>query len=448
MKLIKRIPFQIFLLILFAGIVGISGMLIMQYNLREISVNCEQAMEGSLKDRLNMFDLCRLMNRHHTNVSWYVLTDDPNEKKLYEEGAEGLKSDIMEILAELDTSISGSQKEQLFHTVYSNTINYFSNTEKVFKMGSETGAETARYYVTSFLANYINNVNADTDVMDGYIAEEVKLIGEKMENSIKIAEASELICIICIVIVVAVCIVMCVNITSRLEKYKNQLEEENERKTQTLIEHNKRMLAIQESTVIGMAALIESRDHDTGEHVKRTGRYVELLIRAAQNAGYCADILTDGYAELVIRAAPLHDIGKIAVSDVILRKPGKLTEEEFELMKTHTTAGGRIVVEVLGSIEEKEYIDIAAQIAEGHHEKWDGSGYPKGLSGDNIPICARIMAVADVFDALVSERCYKPPMSVDKAFTIIEESGGNHFDPELARLFCAIRGDIEKVLDE
>lgn len=448
MKLIKRIPFRIFLLIFFAGIVGISGMLIMQYNLTAISANYEQAVEGSFKDRLNMYNLCRLMNRHHTNVSWYVLADDPDEKSRYEEEANAMKSDILEILEELDESISGSEKEQLFHTVYSNTINYFSNTEKVFKMGSETGAETARYYVTSFLANYINSVNADTDVMDGYITEEVSIIGDKMEKSIRIAEISEMICIIGIVVVVAVCIVMCVNMTSRLEKYKDQLEKENERKTQTLIERKQKMLAIQESTVIGMAALIESRDHDTGEHVKRTGRYVELLIRAAQKEGYCSDILTDDYAELVIKAAPLHDIGKIAVSDVILQKPGKLTDEEFELMKKHTSAGGRIVVEVLGSIEEKDYIDIAAQIAEGHHEKWNGSGYPKGLSGHNIPICARIMAVADVFDALVSERCYKPPMSVDKAFTIIEESGGNHFDPELARLFCSIRSDIERVLDE
>lgn len=448
MKLLKRIPFQVFLLIFFAGIVGISGMLIMQHNLNKISANYEQTMEGSLKDRLNLYDLCRLMNRHHTIVSWYVLTDDPAEKLSYETDAAAFKSEIMDILDELDDSISGSEKEQIFHTVYSNTINYFSNTEKVFKMGSETGAETARYYVTSFLANYIHNVNADTDVMDGYIADEMKIIGDKMEKSIKFAEISEIICIICIVSVVVVCIVLCVGITSKLENYKNRLEEDNERKTQSLIDHNKKMLAIQESTVIGMAALIESRDHDTGEHVKRTGKYVGLLTRAAQRAGYCADILTDNYAELVIRAAPMHDIGKIAVSDVILQKPGRLTEEEFELMKGHTTAGRRIVVEVLGNIEEREYIEIAAQIAEGHHEKWDGSGYPRGLSGEDIPICARIMAVADVFDALVSERCYKPPMSVDEAFKIIEESGGSHFDPVLARLFCDNRKDIEKVLDE
>lgn len=446
MKFIKRIPFQIFLLIFFAGIVGISGMLIMQRNIKEISSNYELTMEGCLQDRLDMYDLCRLMNRHHITVSWYALTDDPSDKKRYEEDAAALKVEIMDILDKLDASISGSEKEQLFHKVYSNTINYFSNAENVFTMSIESGTATAKFYITSYLANFINNVNADTDIMDGYVTEEMDAIGELTERSIKIAKISETVCIICIVITVVICIVLCVGITSKLEKYKDLLERENELKTQKLIEHSQKMLDIQDNTVIGMASLIESRDHDTGEHVKRTGKYVELLVRAAQRAGYCSDILTDNCADLIIKAAPLHDIGKIAVSDVILQKPGKLTAEEFEQMKKHTTAGGRIVVEVLGNIEEKEYIDIASQIARSHHEKWDGSGYPSGLSGENIPIGARIMAVADVFDALVSERCYKPPMPLDKAFGIIEESGGSHFDPVLARLFCEIRSDVEDVL--
>lgn len=446
MKLIKRIPFQIFILVLCAGIAGISGMFIMRHNLNEISKNYELIIEGSLKDRHNMYDLCRLMNRHHIAVSWYVLADSENAKSSYIDEAAELKTEIMAILYELSESISGSEKEQLFHTVYSNTINYFSNAENVFRMSAESGDATAKYYITSFLANFIDNINADTDIMDGYITEEINAINEKMESSLEIASISETISSVFIVIIVVVCIIMCVNITSRLEKYKNQLEEENERKTRAITEHNRRMLTIQENTVIGMATLIESRDHDTGEHVKRTGRYVELLTRAAQKAGYCTEILTDDYAELLIKAAPMHDIGKIAVSDSILQKPGKLTDEEFSIMKGHTTAGGRLIVEVLSNIEEQKYVDIAAQIAEGHHEKWDGSGYPKGLHGSDIPICARIMAVADVFDALVSKRCYKAPMSVDKAFKIIEESGGSHFDPELASLFCSIRNEIESVL--
>ncbi len=208
------------------------------------------------------------------------------------------------------------------------------------------------------------------------------------------------------------------------------------------------MLAIQESTIIGMANLIESRDQNTGKHVKRTSIYVELLAKAAQKAGYRSDILTDGYVELTIKAAPLHDIGKIAVSDSILQKPGRLAEEEFECMKTHTTAGGRIVRDVLGNIEDREYIEVASRMAASHHEKWNGSGYPMGLKEDEIPLCARIMAVADVFDALVSKRCYKEPMPADKAFDIISESDRAHFGPELARLFISIRSNIEKVMNE
>lgn len=446
MKLVKRIPFQIFVLILCAGIAGISGMLIMHHNLNEIVENYEQIIDGSLQDRLNMYDLCRLMNRHNMIISWYALSDSPAEKFAYETDAAELKTEILEIVNELNQNISGSEKEQLFHTVYSNTINYFNNAENVFRMNSGSGSGTVKYYIVSFLANYIDDINADTNTMDQYITAEVDVVSKKMERSIEIAQMSEIVCILCIGIVAAVCIILCVNITSRLEKYKNQLEEENERKTQALIEHSQRMLAIQDSTIIGMANLIESRDEDTGEHVKRTSKYVELLTREAQKAGYFINILTNDYAELLVKAAPMHDIGKISVSDSILQKPGKLTTEEYEIMKGHTTAGGRIVTEVLANIENQEYIDIAAQVAEGHHEKWDGSGYPKGLSGNEIPICARIMAVADVFDALVSKRCYKDPMSVDQAFSIIEESAGSHFDPVLAKLFCGIRREVEEVL--
>lgn len=446
MKLIKRIPFQIFVLILFAGLVGISGMLIMQRNLNLIASNYEQIIEDSLRDRLDMSELRGMMYRHHVIVSWHTLTDSSETKLSYENEAGQFKSDIMETLDRLNGRIKGSEKERLYHTVYSDAISYFSNADNVFRMSHEGNIATAKYYITSTMADFIVDINSNINILDIYISEEMANMSRKMEQSILFAEISETVCIICIVFVMAVCIIMCVRITARLENYKNQLEADNERKTKALIEHNERMLAIQESTVIGMANLIENRDHDTGEHVKRTSRYVELLTRAAQRADYCTDILTDDYAELLIKAAPMHDIGKIAVSDSILRKPGKLTDEEFDIMKGHTTAGGRIVAEVLGNIEEKEYIDIAVQVAEGHHEKWDGSGYPNGVNGENIPICARIMAVADVFDALVSKRCYKEPMSVDRAFKVIEESGGSHFDPELTRLFLSIRTEVEEVL--
>lgn len=437
-----------FVLNLAAGIVCIAGMLIMRYNLDEIVENYEQKIEGSLNDRLDMSEVCRQMNRHHIIVSWHTLTDSEEAKNTYEEEAAQLKTDILEKLDQIKERILSNEKEELFHTVYSNSISYFSNADNVFQMSAEGSSATAAYYVNSYLADFIDRITDDIEIMDSYIAEEMNAAEKNMERSIVIAETGEKLCIVCICLVMAACMLMCVGITSKLEKYKNQLEEENEHKTQALVEHSGRMLALQENTIIGMANLIENRDNDTGEHVKRTSRYVELLVRAARIAGYCTDILTEEYAELLVKAAPMHDIGKIAVSDVILQKPGRLTEEEFNAMKEHTTAGGRIIADVMGGIEEQEYIDIAVQIAEGHHEKWDGSGYPKGLKEDDIPLCARIMAVADVFDALVSRRCYKEAMSVEQAFSIIAESGGSHFDPKLAELFVSIRGEVEGVLKQ
>lgn len=448
MKLIKRIPFQMFILNLAAGIVCIAGMLIMRYNLNEIADSYEQKIEMSISDRLDMSNICRQMNRHHMIVSWHTLADSDEARETYEEEAAQLQETIMNQLDEMKAAVSTDDKERLFHAVYSNTISYFSNAENVFLMSSGGSSATATYYVNSYLAEFIDQITDDIDLVDEYLAGEMHVAEKKMERSIRIAEVSEAICIACICVVLAVCMAMCIGITSKLEKYKNQLEEENERKTQALIEHNERMLLLQENTIIGMANLIENRDNDTGEHVKRTSRYVELLTRAARRAGYCTELLTDDYAELLVKAAPMHDIGKIAVSDAILQKPGRLTSEEFTAMKEHTTAGGRIIAEVMGGIEEKEYIDIAVQIAEGHHEKWDGSGYPKGIKGKDIPLCARIMAVADVFDALVSKRCYKEAMPVEKAFSIIEESGGSHFDPNLSLLFCSIRGEVTEVLSK
>lgn len=446
MKLIKRIPIQMLILNLIAGIVCITGMLVMNCHLDKIVKNYEQNTETCMKDRLMMSDLCRLMGRHHIIVSWHTLTELSGEKSDYEAKAERLKREIMDRLDEMSGNSFTDEKEQLFHTVYSNAVSYFSDADNAFQMSREGNTETARYYVTSYLADFIDQITEDIDTLDGYVAEEMEETDFEMRRGIRLAQLSERVCILCIIAVTAVCMMLCVGITSRLEKYKDQLEEENERKTQALIRHNRKMLAIQENAIIGMADLIENRDQDTGEHVKRTSRYVELLTRAAQETGYYSHVLTDDYVELLIKAAPLHDIGKIAVSDTILQKPGKLTQEEFEAMKEHTTAGGRIVAEVLKGIEEKGYIDIASQVAACHHEKWDGSGYPNGLRGEEIPLGARIMAVADVFDALVSRRCYKAAMPVNQAFEVIRESGGSHFDPTLADIFCHIRSEVEEVL--
>ncbi|MBO4682513.1 MAG: HD domain-containing protein [Bacilli bacterium] len=196
-----------------------------------------------------------------------------------------------------------------------------------------------------------------------------------------------------------------------------------------------RIAKMQIKIVSGLAGVIESRDNETGEHVTRTSAYVQILAKDCKNDGVYADIIDDHFIDLIHTLAPMHDVGKILVSDKILRKPGKLTPEEFEEMKKHATYGGDVVRQVLSDVTDEEYVNFASDIATYHHERWDGKGYPKGLKGDEIPLSARIMAIADVFDALVSKRVYKDEVSPTAAFIIMESESGTHFDPKLIEIF-------------
>ena len=201
------------------------------------------------------------------------------------------------------------------------------------------------------------------------------------------------------------------------------------------MDSREKILGMQEHIISSLANLIESRDTETGEHIFRTREYVKKLAIAARKDGVYTKELTDDFILLIHTLAPLHDIGKIVVSDKILKKPGKLTEEERQEMKKHAAAGGRIVKEVLDGISDQKYVSFAADIAKYHHERWDGTGYPEGLKGSDIPLSARIMAVADVFDALISKRCYKEPIPFDQAVEEMKNESGTHFDPELIKVF-------------
>ena len=213
--------------------------------------------------------------------------------------------------------------------------------------------------------------------------------------------------------------------------------------TQTeLVSKQGQISDMQSHMISGLANLIESRDMETGEHVARTSDYVRLLATNARKDGVYADQLDERTIDLLYQLAPMHDIGKIVVSDQILRKPGKLTPEEFEQMKQHAAEGGNVVRRALSGITDEEFLSCAADIATYHHERWDGGGYPSGLAGEAIPLPARIMAIADVFDALISERCYKKAMPPEKAFEIIKEEAGTHFDPLLAQVFLDHRNEF------
>ena len=197
--------------------------------------------------------------------------------------------------------------------------------------------------------------------------------------------------------------------------------------------------------VMGFATLVENKDGSTGGHIKRTTAYVKLLAQELRDRGYYKDILTKDYMKNLCQAAPMHDIGKIAVPDVVLQKPGKLTDEEFATIKQHAANGGKIVKETFGNLGDEQYTQMAYQVARYHHEKWNGRGYPEGLKEEEIPLCARIMAVADVFDAVSEKRCYRDAMPMDKCFEIIRSGCGQDFDPVIAEVFLDIRDKVEAI---
>ena len=215
---------------------------------------------------------------------------------------------------------------------------------------------------------------------------------------------------------------------------------------------NEAIATFQSGMINVMADLVESRDKSTGTHIKNTAAYVEIICEQMIKDGIYADVVDEDFKNNVVASAPMHDIGKIKISDTILNKPGKFDPEEYEIMKTHAEEGALIIRSVKKTVEsqalKENYLGEAENMAHYHHEKWNGEGYPCGLKGEEIPLSARIMAVADVFDALVSKRVYKPGMPFDKAMGIIKESSGEHFDPKVVEAFIHAEDKVRAVTAE
>lgn len=204
--------------------------------------------------------------------------------------------------------------------------------------------------------------------------------------------------------------------------------------------------AIQDVTILTMASLAETRDSDTGNHIRRTQHYVKILAEKLRTHPRFSYFLSDQTIDLMFKSAPLHDIGKVGIPDRILLKPGRFTPEEFEIMKTHTTLGRDAIEHAEKQLGMPvEFLHLAKEFAYYHQEKWDGSGYPTGAGGDDIPISARLMAVADVYDALISRRVYKEGMSHEKAAAIITEGKGTHFDPDVADAFVELQEEFRAI---
>jgi putative two-component system response regulator len=232
----------------------------------------------------------------------------------------------------------------------------------------------------------------------------------------------------------------------QLKSSADFLRDKNDYLEHEVSNRTQEVMAIQDVTILAMASMAETRDTETGNHIRRTQFYVKLLAEKLRNHPRFAATLTDAYINILFKSAPLHDIGKVGIPDRILLKPAKFDDAEFEIMKTHTTLGRDAIEhaeQALGT--PLPFLTVAKEIAYGHQEKWDGSGYPQGLAGDAIPLSARLMAVADVYDALISRRVYKEGMPHEKAVQIIIDGKGKHFDPDMIDAFLELQDEFRAI---
>lgn len=233
-----------------------------------------------------------------------------------------------------------------------------------------------------------------------------------------------------------------------LKQAQDYLRDQNAILEQKVIERTREIASVQDVTILAMASLAETRDNETGNHIRRTQNYVRVLAKQLQAHPRFQDMLTDQHVELLYKSAPLHDIGKVGVPDRVLLKPDRLTDDEFELMKQHTVYGRDAITaaeEKLDDAPTDSFLRFAREIAYSHQEKWDGTGYPEGLSGDDIPFSARLMALADVYDALISRRVYKPAFSHEEAARIISDGRGSHFDPDVVDAFIETEQEFREI---
>ncbi|THB67140.1 MAG: response regulator [Spirochaetaceae bacterium] len=234
----------------------------------------------------------------------------------------------------------------------------------------------------------------------------------------------------------------------KLSRMRKELTEHNRNLEQLVINKTKELYDSQLATIFALAKLAEHRDNDTGKHVERVQSYTAVLAKALAKEAEFACQLDDSFIENLIHATPLHDIGKVAIPDSVLLKPGKLTPEEFEIIKTHTLIGSQNLENVHAHYSSNTFLRMGVDITRSHHERWDGKGYPDGLQEKSIPLAGRIVAVADVYDALRSKRVYKPAFPHTQAYDIIVKEAGAHFDPDIIAVFSRIHREFEEISHE
>ncbi|NLK62836.1 MAG: response regulator [Fusobacteria bacterium] len=233
----------------------------------------------------------------------------------------------------------------------------------------------------------------------------------------------------------------------KIKKLQNEIEYKNQNLEKIVEEKVTEIKNSQLATIITITKLSEARDDDTGRHIERLSTFSKMIAQNLYERGIYKEIIDDEFIDIIYHASPLHDIGKIGIRDNILLKPGKLTNEEFEIMKTHVTLGAETLLTIKKQYPYNKILNMGLKIAKYHHEKWDGSGYCEGLKGDEIPLCARILALCDVYDALRSKRVYKEAFSHEKSYDIILEGKGKHFDPNIVDSFVILAEEFRKIRD-
>lgn len=434
----KSLSISALVVIFVAQLVGILGILYLKYCM-DVQASLYDSMTNQIfEEERDVEEIRSLLYKYEYNMVAILNASIPDK----EENSTALSTTELKIRNQLikhseimKNMERGSGKERLFRSVNDGVLNYLNYNAVLLSMRDSENPEAITQFVKVFIIPLMTRLNFSIDKLSEMSKIYIEQSKSDMDSYLK---STKLFSIIGFVVLVFSLVI------STIYTYKvlKELEEKNKFFQSKSEANEMRILEIQNKTIMGIADLVESRSGETGQHVKRTSHLVNMILMQAKKKGKWTEILTDEYIDYVTRAAPMHDLGKIVIPDAILNKPGKFTPEEFEIMKTHASAGGKIVYDIIGGVAEKNYVDIASDIASYHHEKWNGKGYPNGMAGEEIPLCARIMAVADVFDALVSERCYKKPMSYDDAFALIERESGEHFDPDVVELFMGLKDKI------
>ena len=434
----KSLSISALVVILIAELAGILGVLYLSHCLQEQSSLYDSMIGQVFEVQSDVEQIRSLLYKYEYNMSSVMNSSETTQAETLRELTETeleIRNQLIvhgKILMSLER---GSEKEMLFRSVNDDILKYLNFNVVLLSMKDTEVPENIAQFTNTYILPLMNSVNSNINSLAKMTKSYIVTSKSEMESYLN---SSRFLTLVILVVILGAIIISVIH----SHRVLMGLEEKNKFFKQKSESSEIRIAEIQYNTIMGIADLVESRSGETGQHVKRTSSLVNKILLQARKKGLWADVLTDDFIDCVTRAAPMHDLGKIVIPDAILNKPGKFTPDEFEVMKSHASAGGKIVHDIIGGVEDKDYVDIASDIANFHHEKWNGKGYPTGKKGAEIPLSARIMAVADVFDALVSERCYKKPMSYEDAFALIEREAGEHFDPQVVELFLELKDEI------